>query len=661
MKPTLTIIIIMSLLLVGIASAGNVSIIAYTPSSFWCYQEFANESTTCGGLNTGRYNATNTVTEWNYYERTIDGDFGTGGSSNDAAGVSYSSSWVNYTKPTHSVGAIWRVSGAWYSDLNLTVSPACFSTHPTKLILRVNSSDISHEANVVWACLESSWTVLNSSAPSGAYAVSEEAIWWNMSSNLTLKLSTSYNDLVIENSNNVIILLVNKSLLAGSYANLSYNGTYYQTSTTFYPTYTIFQATVTNNTVGATNPTNVSQIFFNFTLYDDNEIIYNGSTKDSNISQLVYQYTITNCSTVSPNATITTRYFLENSNATNQSTLNADFMLFQNSVQTLNYSFVLASNYSHAFCLSPFLNTTLTWNAIFRYPTASTRTRNYYVFDQPLSNSSVIWDLYITNESSSLVYVYVKDLNDQPLIGARISALHKIVGTGHYITVESGITDINGQTAMYLYPNSEIYQFLITFGNRTFNVPDQYILASVLTLNLDLEGDYTQSYTVTQAMSKSLTFDQTTKTFTYTFADTSGGVTQGCLQVSQAGSGSLTSISHQCSAGSSGTMSYSLTGTPSGTYVAQAFATVAGIQVLVDDDTQMYQTSAATWGSNGPFWSAIIIGTSFFLGIWSPFVAILLSIMAIIGLTIAGILAAPYSIVVTLVVILLFVGMRSKT
>ena len=67
-------------------------------SAYNCYQEFANVSTSCGGLNTGLYAQANWAQSFQLY----DGDWAGGTTPSVGVGTLY----INYTKPSNANSAI---------------------------------------------------------------------------------------------------------------------------------------------------------------------------------------------------------------------------------------------------------------------------------------------------------------------------------------------------------------------------------------------------------------------------------------------------------------------------------------------------------------------------------------------------------------------------
>ncbi len=100
--------------------------LAYGVSATWCYQETANVSTGCGGLNTGVYACTGSWHAIQTCALTYDGDWDTYG---DSAVGQVTYIYINYTKPTvHNVtNATWRTKIGQEGTVNNTLGADCWN------------------------------------------------------------------------------------------------------------------------------------------------------------------------------------------------------------------------------------------------------------------------------------------------------------------------------------------------------------------------------------------------------------------------------------------------------------------------------------------------------------------------------------------------------
>lgn len=133
----------------------------------WCYQEYANVSTACGGLATGTYSTNN---NWN------DGDWST--FSNDGTGTI---KYVNYSIPLGATNAsLWQVRVEAVN--NVTIPQTCWSYNSSKLMLAIFGNGTLPYYPTTRCYNGSDWTYMNVSFLNNL--VYEEAMWWDIPSSI---------------------------------------------------------------------------------------------------------------------------------------------------------------------------------------------------------------------------------------------------------------------------------------------------------------------------------------------------------------------------------------------------------------------------------------------------------------------------------------------
>ena len=146
-----------------------------------CYQETANISTSCGGLNNGKYSSTSS---WTNIQNTFDGDNKTYGNANINGHL-----YINYTKPSGSLNnSFWQVVDG-RDDLfgwdihNLTIPSDCWNAYSDKLSFDVYNhlNGVSGKREIYWYCYNSSDWYLLRSVTIISSMLYEESMWWNIS------------------------------------------------------------------------------------------------------------------------------------------------------------------------------------------------------------------------------------------------------------------------------------------------------------------------------------------------------------------------------------------------------------------------------------------------------------------------------------------------
>jgi hypothetical protein len=102
--------------------------------------------------------------------------------------------WINYTKPSDSIGATWEVWDEQFETPatanNLSIPEACWDADDTKLRFQVYSYSTGTEYDVYWYCWDGSWDELRNTVADSefgeAWGAFEEKVYWNMSNSGTL-------------------------------------------------------------------------------------------------------------------------------------------------------------------------------------------------------------------------------------------------------------------------------------------------------------------------------------------------------------------------------------------------------------------------------------------------------------------------------------------
>lgn len=157
----------------------------------WCYQESANVSTACGGLNTGNYSCSgNWLVDCN---NIFDGDWSTW-SFGDGAYLH-----INYTKPSNALSS----SLLQYKDedieTNYSSPSGCWDYDSNKLVFRLEDRWVDVYTNLT--CYDGTdWVTIRRASPTGIH---EEAMWWNMTGSPPIFTTPLYNDSTTDTSTDI--------------------------------------------------------------------------------------------------------------------------------------------------------------------------------------------------------------------------------------------------------------------------------------------------------------------------------------------------------------------------------------------------------------------------------------------------------------------------
>jgi hypothetical protein len=139
-------------------------------TSSWCYQETANVSTACGGLDNGGYITPGGAYDYMLYDE------------NWISGVVVSYYYFNYSKPTNSESSsllqVKNKLGGTSEILNLSILSSCWNYNSTTLIFKADLlGEPQDQTN--WSCYDGNWKIINEGS---LYTdmIYEEGIYWNI-------------------------------------------------------------------------------------------------------------------------------------------------------------------------------------------------------------------------------------------------------------------------------------------------------------------------------------------------------------------------------------------------------------------------------------------------------------------------------------------------
>lgn len=244
--------------------------------------------------------------------------------------------------------------------------------------------------------------------------------------------------------------------------------------------------------------------------------------------------------------------------------------------------------------------------------------RNYYVTLNPQSYQNI--DLYIIDEDISQLYLpVVISESTVPINNVTVKLLRGYVVTNStqvYIVVEMAKTDTNGKAVLRVVPNTIYYKLIITDGTHTLETTPTKFTSSTNTYTLNTKSNPITSLLDNQLIARSLTFDNSTLTYTFTWSDPGNIVTNGCLTIYKFKNGIQTTDINGCLAGSTGSLTHTVNDTNNTRYLAIAslptnteFSTLPGGSLDVD-----FASTYRSFGLVGFIIFAILFITFIFVG-----------------------------------------------
>jgi hypothetical protein len=277
--------------------------------------------------------------------------------------------------------------------------------------------------------------------------------------------------------------------------------------------------------------------------------------------------------------------------------------------------------------------------------------RNYYYTLTSESYANI--NLYIIDEDISNLYLpVILSQNTVPLSNVTVQLLRNYIVSGNtnvYKVVEMAKTDTNGQAVLRVVPNFIDYILIITDGTHTLATSPTKFTASTNTYTLNTQGNPVRSLTTFPSVSRSFTFNNNTKIYTFTWTDNENIITEGCLVVVKLKNGVRSLMTNTCNSGSTGSVTYTVTDTNNTEYIGTAtvhtnteFSTLPAGTLSVS-----FATTYAVFGLVGFIIAALLFLTFTFVGGESGIAGMLISgLVSIVFLGAFGFLANTWTVTV---------------
>lgn len=483
--------------------------------------------------------------------------------------------------------------------------------------------------------------------------------------------NTIYNNnvFILSSQSFLFNLTYNKSTVSTVDANLIYNGTKYLLTKTDIPSESriLFNTTFSVGTLGS--------IDFNWNLsitQANGTIVYNTSF---NGNQQVNNFFFGVCNQT---INITTFNFTTKEEANRSILTNTNFrsvfVLFPSDTSTANntftFNFTNDADGHFDFCFYP--NQVLRADAYIAYDTVNYPVRVYLLNKATVSNVSNLVDLYLLQNPLTDLTVRVLDNNLFVKTNVFVKLQRYYPEINQWLQVDMGKTDDIGQVLLRIIQNDIDYRFIFEENNlviRTTNPMRIVCLQSPCQVEFAIGGDtggVLSSFKDVNGLNYILTYDNTTKKVRLEWSD-STGITPTMRLLVENINGSLASnkgtVCDTSSTAASGIIYCDVSTYTDGTFYASAFRSASPEKLLdkvifgiVDNIKQIIGSD-----KTGGFLAVLLIVVLAFIGMWSPVVAIILSITGLIASVLLGLIIFQGITIIALVIfaIMLIVQLRS--
>lgn len=447
----------------------------------------------------------------------------------------------------------------------------------------------------------------------------------------TVNSTVTFDDVVIELTEQIIEL--NISTIDGTNAILTYNGSLKSSIKTSVGEYDIYTSTfLTPSISGSDLSTNISfywnyNITFGPTIYGGN-LTYN---------QTIEKLGLDNCSTYTTKV-INITILRSDTETEENATLDGYFRLWEG-VGSGNYSeFNLSWSGESNYAVCTLRNGTFSIYSQLEFNNDEFELTNYYLANATISNVTSYLDLYFVPNATSVTFS-VTDQDDNTVEDVYISILKYSFPTNSYITTQVIKTDSFGEAAGNIILNSQWYKFMLVYDGIIKLETDPVKIASdSRNFRIDLLTDFFELYETLDAVSTNLIFTNSTRNFAYTFLNTEGTRVTACLDVIERTTIADVAINSSCVDSAGGTILLNI-GSAAET-VGRTYIATGSIKVnptwITDIKIASFEDGYKKYGKDGIFLSFLVRLTLALMGIWNPIVAIILLVLADIGMVAMG-------------------------
>jgi len=262
---------------------------------------------------------------------------------------------------------------------------------------------------------------------------------------------------------------------------------------------------------------------------------------------------------------------------------------------------------------------------------ANGQTKTYYINDANLDNVTNFIDLYIADGTTQVTFTVI-DENDNIVEGAFINVLSYDLGTDSFKTTEIIETDSNGKAVASIILNTQFYKFLITLNDEVvLSTSPTKITSTTQTFQILLGTDYLSTFTTFNNVACSMSFDNASKGFSYTFIDSTSTAVSACLEIVRSTLNSETVINSSCIDSAAGTINMFINeDTQDYTYYARGLVDIDGNEFICADRSVSFEDTYKKFGTEGIMGTFLLVVALVAIGLWSPIVAALLATVALI-------------------------------
>ena len=296
-----------------------------------------------------------------------------------------------------------------------------------------------------------------------------------------------------------------------------------------------------------------------------------------------------------------------------------------------------------------------------RYSANSYPERVY--FTTVVAGDTQIVNIYLLNYTKvTNITVVVYDQASNLVEGAYIKLLRYYIADNVYKTVEMGLTNFEGETGLLAEFNSEFYKFIVEYDDTIYihTVPFKITSTTLtFTISLGLVDPFINLKRL-QDVAYSLTYNNNTHNFAFTFSDTNNVVSQGCLYVYNEKIVSSTLYNSTCVNSTGATILINIPVINGTSYKAEAKINFGSGLYHVDTLYQSFNAGKQVFGNVGLFLTIFLIIIMSFIAIWNPNISIMMIAVTLIFTTAIGFITIGTTAIMGIIGVIIIIMLQNK-
>jgi hypothetical protein len=268
-------------------------------------------------------------------------------------------------------------------------------------------------------------------------------------------------------------------------------------------------------------------------------------------------------------------------------------------------------------------------------------------------------DLYLINASlvTDVTATIIDESNDK-VEGAYIKVMRYELATNAYTTREIYKTNVEGETQLNLIQDDEFYKFIIEypFGTIKKTTDPSYIFDSTIEIQILIGQEVATKFYNSQGIDYSLTFNNLTNAYTFTYSDPNNLVSQGCLEIYKITARGRTLFNNSCATSSSASIVLKVANETGVTYEGKGFVGFSPPTYYLASLMHTFLEGGNPIGNSSLLYLSFMTIILGFVGFWNLAVMIMIIPLPTMFFSLGGLITIPLQAIIALQIVALIIA-----